>query len=431
MSTSLRFKPVDRDAVTRHAVERRGFVNVPLDYASTGQPDTIDIFYRVLPAHDSTAHDATKPFIVVINGGPGISSSFYRPLDFDYSPGAPPPPGLDRFKYLLHTHRVVLVDQRGTDGQSAPLDMDDPALDPALVGRLFSSDSVARDVGAVIDHLIPPGDRFFIIAQSYGGLPGMQYLARPELRQPHGIVFSSSALPFEDPFVNMRHRRREQLRLNLELRQVVPDIATRLDKVRAHCAAVGVDPGIVHGLYTLLGKGVPGVWEPGLVTRLDTILGQSKEQILADVEAGLENPSLLNYILSSVNFTPGQTDRTLAAQGSREIPFEPWMIDEHEMLMSTGQDGTWRQALVEAIDRAPPPPTPFPSLEVLRRGIANTQALFTPAENDAFVPGDAYREVVAGFEVPGHTQVRLLPGGHNAIFLEKGCEAFLEWSRSI
>lgn len=427
MAPTLPFKPVDRAAVSHHPVERRGFVTVPLDYADPAA-GTIDVFYRILPAHGSTADDPTKPLVVVINGGPGISCSFYRPLDYDYANQQMPRGGFDRFVYLLRTHRVVLVDQRGTDGQSAPLDMDAPELDARAVGRLFSSDSVARDTLAVVNALIPDGERFWMIAQSYGGLPGMQYLALPDARLPTGIIFSSSALPFEDPLATMRFRRREQLRLNLHLRDMVPDVAERLDAVRAHCRAVGADPGIVHGLYVLLGKGVPGYWEPELVSRLDKILSQSKAEIDADVEAGLESPSLLNYILSSVNFTPGFTDRTLAALGSREIPFEPWMIDEHEMLMRTGQDGSWREAMVADLDARAPTPTVFPTMEALRAAIAKTQVLFTPADNDAFVPGDAYREVVAGFAVPGHTEVRVLPGGHNAIFHEPGHKALLEWS---
>jgi len=424
----MRFKPVDR-RVLEHPVERRGFVEVPLDWE---RPDAerIELFYRLIPAYDSTPDDASTPIVVVINGGPGIAARFYRPLDFDYTTQTMPGGGVDRFKYLLRTHRVLIVDQRGTDGCSAPIDMDDPALDAAFVARYFSSDSHARDYLAVIDALIPEGERFFIIAQSYGGLPGMQLIALDQ-RRPTGIVFSSSALPFEDPLVEALERRREQLRLNLQLRDAVPDIEQRLADTRAHCAAVGLDPGLVHGLYSLLGKGEVGTWEPGVVTRLDKILGQTREQILADVDAGLETPSLLNYILSSVNFSPGRTDRTLAAESARQVPFEPWMIDETIMIMQTGQDGTWRQGLIDAFDAAPPPGTPFPTMEALRAAIGNNQVLFTAADNDAFVPGQAYRDNVARFVVPGHTEVRTLPGGHNAIFLDKGYEAFLAWSSGL
>ena len=425
-SHALPTKAVDRSVLV-HAHERRGFVTVPLDYAEPGAA-SIEVLYRVLPPHGGTPDDASKPFVFVINGGPGISARFYRPLDYDYAKQAMPGGGFDRFVFLPQSFRVVLIDQRGTDGSSAPLDMDDARLDARAVGRLYSSDSVARDVRAVIETLAAPGEPFYIIAQSYGGLPGMQYLALDGAPVPAGIVFSSSALPFEDPLANTRARRNEQLRLNLQLRQAVPDIAQRILAARAHLAALGAEATIIDGMYVLLGKGVPGQWEPGVVARLERLMGQSKAEIEAEAEAGLETPSLLNYILSSVNFSPGYTDRTLAIVGSREIPFEPWMIDEHEMIMRTGQDGGWREAMVADLDRHPPEPTPFPSLEALRAGIARTRALFTAADNDAFVPADLYREVVARFEVPGHTEIRALPGGHNAIFHAPGHEAMVAWA---
>ncbi|HRI63849.1 MAG TPA: alpha/beta fold hydrolase [Polyangium sp.] len=422
----MRFKKVDPQ-VLRHDVERRGFLPVPLDWQNSKGP-SLDLFYRLIPALGGSPDDRDKPVIVVINGGPGIAASFYRPLDYDYTTNSNPHGGLDRFKYLLKSFRVLIVDQRGTDGCSSPLDMDDPETDPADVARYFSSDSHALDYRAVINALIPDGDRFFVIAQSYGGMPGMQFVAHPG-RRANGIVFSSSALPFEDPMESALGRRREQLRLNLHLRSVIPDIAERIERVQAHYKALKLEPSLFHGLFVLLGKDVPGVWERGVVARLDKILAQSREELLADIEAGQEAPNLLNYILSSVNFSPGYTDRTLAAQSSRAIPFEPWMIDENVMLMQTGQDGTWRQELINRFDAAPPPGTPMPSLEVLREAIGRNHLLFTAADNDAFVPADVYQKAVEKFLVPGHTELRTLPGGHSAIFLEKGYEAFLEWSR--
>ena len=424
--SQLRYKPVD-PAVTAHPVEHRGFVTVPLDYSDPGGA-TIALFYRLIPAYGGRALDRDKPVIVVINGGPGVPASFYRPLDFDYATDTPPRGGLDRFKYLLRTHRVLLVDQRGTDGCSAPLDMDDPGLDARRVAALFSSDNHARDYLAAINALIPAGDPFFIIAQSYGGMPGMQYLALPDMRRPEGIVFASSALPYEDPLPVHLERRREQLRLNLQLRDAVPDIAERIARTRAHLAANGVDPDSVNGLYTGLGKDLPGLWEPALVARLDKMLAQTRDEILADIAHGLEGPSLLNYILPSVNFTAGYTDRTLARYGAEHVPFEPWMIDENWVLLQTGQDDSWRQALVAAFDADPPPPTPFPSVAALRAAVGRNRVLHTAADNDAFVPAASYLESIAKFLVDGHSQVRTLPGGHHAIFLEKGCEAFLAWA---
>ncbi len=428
----FRLKPIGHDVV-QHRHERRGFVHVPLD-PHDPRSGRIDVFYRLLPRYGVPVDQDDSPIVAVINGGPGIPSSFYRSLDFDYeraATGEPQGGGLDRFKYLLKTHRVLLMDQRGTDGHSAPVDMNDESLDPNAVARLFSADAHARDTLAVIEHVVPADTPFYVIAQSYGGLPGMHYLALPDVRRPRGIVFSSSALPFEDPVESMRHRRREQLRLNLHLRGVYPDVEVRLAKTRAHLVSLGLDAALIHGLYVHLGKDVVGVWEPAFVRRLEAMNGQGKDEITLAMEAAGETPSLLNYILSAANFSEGHTDRTLAALGSAEIPFEPWMIDEHVLLMRTGQDGSWRQALVERMDDAPPPFVHTPSLDRLREAITKNQVLFTAADNDAFVPRGAYEAAVAQFMVEGHTELRFLPGGHHAIFLEAGYEAFIDWSAGL
>jgi len=426
MNARVPMKPVSPEVVA-HPVEQRGFVRVPLDH--TRGEGAIDIFYRLIPKQGQRPDDPSAPIVLVINGGPGIPASFYRPLDYDYAALRMPRGGLDRLHHLTTRFRVLIADQRGTDGQSAPLDMDDPGIDPDTIARLFSSDSHALDYLAVVDAVVPEGEPFWVIAQSYGGLPGMQLVAQRARRRPEGVVFSSSALPYTDPVEAMRARRREQLRLNLQLRSAVPDIGEHMARARARLEAEGLDPSIVHGLYVLLGKDAAG-WEAGVVKRLSRIAGQTRAEIEADVAAGMEAPSLLNYILSSANFTPGHTDRTLAAMGSAEIPFEAWMIDEHEMLMRTGQDGTWRQELVARIDASPPPATPFPSMEALREAMGDTRQLFTAASDDAFVPGGDYKASVSRFLVPGHGQLAELPGGHNAIFLARGLDVMSAWMES-
>jgi pimeloyl-ACP methyl ester carboxylesterase len=423
----LPLKTIDSSLLT-HAREKRGLVKVPFDYSRPADGE-IEIFYRLIPAYGTDVNDATKPIIVVINGGPGIPSGFYRPMDFDYEKTKPDRgSNLDRFKYFLNTHRILLLDQRGTDGLSAPLDMDDPNLNANLVAKHFSSDNHARDYLAVINAVIPEGEKFYIIAQSYGGMPGMQYLALPNMRKPEGIVFSASALPYEDIVEASLGRRREQLKLNLQLRKAVPDLETRIAKVRDHFETIGLNPARFHALYTWLGKDVAGVWEPKLAQYLEDLLTKSKEEIETGKDK-LEEVSLLNYILSSANFSPGHTDRTLAKFSSEKIPFESWMIDENKMLMMAGQDGTWRQGFIEAFDKNPPPATPFPTIETLKSAISNNKVLFTPADNDAYVPAEVYLKSLAKFEVRGRTKVCRLPGGHHAIFYQKGHTEFLNWSR--
>lgn len=430
--SALPFKKVD-PKVAEHPVERRGFVDVPLDHARPEGPK-IPVFYRLLPAHGRRHDDPSHPVIVVINGGPGISCSAYRPLEFDYADHASPKNGsLDRFKHLLGSYRVLLVDQRGTDGQSAPLDMEDPAIDADAIALGFSSDSQARDYLAVIEALIPKGEPFFIIAQSYGGMVGMQYLSLTlgGARRPKGIVFSASALPYEDVLAASLARRSEQLKLNLELREAYPDIEARLGAVRAHLQDQGLDPDSINGLFSFLGKGVRGVWEKAFVAHAEKLLTQPRAELEKTNRENFGEVNLLNYVLSSANFSPGQTDRTLAALTSSRIPYEPWMIDENWVAMQAGGGVPWREAFVTAMDRRPPPPTPFPSVEELREAIALNSVLFTPADNDAFVPADSYLRSLAKFEVEGRTRIKRLPGGHNAIFLEEGHRAFLEWAASL
>ncbi|MEK7388738.1 MAG: alpha/beta fold hydrolase [Elusimicrobiota bacterium] len=430
--SSLPFKKVDKK-ILGHPLERRGFVQAPLDYARPLGP-TIPIFYRLIPAYDCRHDDPSRPIIVVINGGPGIPSSVYRPLDFDYAdPFSPKNGALDRFKYLLRSYRILLVDQRGTDGGSAPLDMDSPAIDADAIARGFSSDSHARDTLAVIEAVIAKDEPFFIIAQSYGGLVGMQYLGltREGARKPKGIVFSASALPYDDVISASLARREEQRRLNLELLAAVPDIESRLARVRAHYQRLGLDGDQVNGLFSFLGKGVKGAWEKAFVSQLETLQGKTRSEIEAFDRDNFGTVILLNYILSSSNVTPGQTDRTIAALTTARIPYEPWMIDENWVAMRAGGGEAWREDFVTAMDRRPPPPTPFPSAADLRAAIAINEVLFTPADNDAFIPAHSYLRSLAQFEVKGRTQTVRLPGGHNAIFLEEGHRAFQRWAASL
>jgi pimeloyl-ACP methyl ester carboxylesterase len=416
---TMKFKPVDRSLLA-HPVEKRGFA----------QSKGADIFYRLIPAYGSTPEDPSKPIIVVINGGPGMPSSVYRPLDFDYqNPDSPKNGSPNRFKYLLHSFRVLIADQRGTDGQSVPVDLMDPELDYHAVARDFSSDTQARDYLAVINAVIPADETFYMIAQSYGGIVGMQYLALADRRKPGGIVFSAAAVPHEDVLEQQNRRRAEQLRLNQQLRSACPDIAERLARVRTHLASVGLDPSLIHSLYGILGKGIAGAWEKAFIERLDKMLTQSHDELKKELhDTGGVN--LLNYILSSSNFTPGYTDRTMARKVSATIPFEPWMIDENLTFLNP-MDEEWKERLVRRIDAAPPEPTPMPPVADLRASIAEEHVLFTAADNDAFVPDDIFKKSIAKYQVEGHTEIRTLPGGHNAIFLEDGYRAFCDWAQSI
>src|SRR5450759_1128951 len=92
-------------------VAREHVVAVPLDHSA---PDgaTIDVFARELV--DPGKQEDDLPYLLFLQGGP---------LFLQGGPGGKSPRPLDRSAWIdvaLRTHRVVLLDQRGT-GRSTPI----------------------------------------------------------------------------------------------------------------------------------------------------------------------------------------------------------------------------------------------------------------------------------------------------------------------
>lgn len=416
-------RSVDR-GIAEHARERRGFVPVPLDYARPAERE-IEIFYRLLPSQRS-ATDADAPILVVMNGGPGVPSSAYRALDYDYEAGAQ-----DAFSELSRYFRVLAVDQRGT-GNSAPLDLDDPGLPAPVVARYFDSDEHALDHARVIEAVIPASERFFILARSYGGEIGFQYLTLgPGLRAPSGFVFDSAVLPHTDPLETFLLRREKQRKLNHELRSSVPGIVEALARLRAHLESLRMEAANINFLWSYLGKG-PG-WAQELERRIQARLeiGTRQEmeaQLGSDIRGSV---NLLNYVLSSASLTPGYTDRTMTLETSRRVPFESWMLDENWTLNQVGNDGGWRGELIAAVDRRPPPAVALPSVEAIRRALSDKQILFVFGRSDAFLPHGLQLERARRFHVPGHTEFRVFDAGHGAAFSAEGASFVAQWASRI
>lgn len=424
---ALPFKKVD-PAVAAHDVERRGFVRVPLDYARPEGPN-LDIFYRFIPADGTKITEKTRPVVVVINGGPGMASSGYRAYDFDYA--GTRANKTDYLGELTKYFRVLILDQRGTDGYSAPLDLDDARAKPELIARYFDSAHIARDHQRVVDAVLP-GEGFFMIAQSYGGMVGMHYMSLPDItRIPKGICFSSAAMPHGDFLRQFVKRREKQKELNLQLKMSRPDLLPKILALRGRFAAHGLDADSAHFLWSYLGHGEDGDWERKLERKLDALLAADKAGLQAFVaEEGGSN--FLNYILSNPMTTPGYTDATLAKAAAKEIPYgEPWMLDECWMLQAIGRDGTWRQDVIEAMDAEPHPGMPYPPPEEIKTGFRRSRVLFSLAEGDIFLPLEVVRENAALFAVPGVTEEIVLPGGHKAVFLPKGAKAFYDWTSRL
>jgi pimeloyl-ACP methyl ester carboxylesterase len=424
MTPTFLFKKTD-PKVLQHPLEKRGLVSVPLDY-SHPEGQKIEIFYRLIPAYGTSVEDSSKPIIVVFNGGPGIPSHVYRALDFDYENPGSEKNGFDRFKFILKTHRVLIADQRGTDGHSAPLDLNDPKLNGHDIAKYFSSDFQARDYQAVIETVVPKNEKFLIISQSYGGMVGMQYLSLETAPKPLGLLFTCSALPYDDIMGAMLSRRQEQHSLNLQLKKALPEIETKLAAARAHLKTNGLDANHLNGLYNYLGKSEAGLWEKVFESQLDKILTLDKAALEKEFKDSVGVGNVLNYILSSANFTPGETDRSLAEITSVKIPFEPWMVDENWTLLQIGKGSPITERVIAEMDKNPPTPTPFLSPEKLRAAISHHQVLFVSADNDAYVPAESFKKSYEKFKVAGHTHEAHLPGGHHAIFLEEGHRAILK-----
>ena len=144
--------------LTDHAVE------VPLDHDAPDDGRTIEVFAREVVAVDHEGDDL--PWLLFLQGGPGGKSP---------RPGA----GGGWLQHATKTHRVLLLDQRGT-GRSTPLTRLTVTgwsdADIAAYLRLMRADSIVRDA-EVLRERVAGGRRWETLGQSYGGWVTMAYLS--------------------------------------------------------------------------------------------------------------------------------------------------------------------------------------------------------------------------------------------------------------
>ncbi|WP_433306311.1 alpha/beta fold hydrolase [Actinoplanes sp. CA-030573] len=138
-------------------------VTVPLDHV---RPDdgTIEVFAREVVAADRAGEDL--PWLLYLQGGPGGKSP--RPVRAESWIG-----------HAVKTHRVLLLDQRGT-GRSTPIvaatagGRTDAEL--AWYLSLFRADSIVADA-EILRERIAGGAKWDTLGQSYGGFITMVYLS--------------------------------------------------------------------------------------------------------------------------------------------------------------------------------------------------------------------------------------------------------------
>jgi pimeloyl-ACP methyl ester carboxylesterase len=146
-------------AITDHEVE------VPLDWFETSSSATITVFAREIV--DPVKRGDDLPYLVFLQGGPGGKGP--RPTE--------PAGWLGR---ALGTHRVVLLDQRGT-GRSSRIDgkvlaaLGDDAAAAAYL-RHFRADSIVKDA-EFFRCTVFGGMPWATLGQSYGGFLTLSYLS--------------------------------------------------------------------------------------------------------------------------------------------------------------------------------------------------------------------------------------------------------------
>jgi pimeloyl-ACP methyl ester carboxylesterase len=146
---------------------RDHLVTVPLDW-SKPDGETIEVFAREVC--DPTKRSATLPLLAFLQGGPGGKSP--RPAN-----GGP-----SWLAEALKSHRVILVDQRGT-GRSSRIEsatMARFADDGAKAGdylACFRADSIIADCEHIRKTLFG-GKKWETLGQSYGGFLTLTYLSK-------------------------------------------------------------------------------------------------------------------------------------------------------------------------------------------------------------------------------------------------------------
>lgn len=306
--------------VTDHTVE------VPLDWTNDSDPRRLTIFARELVAPARRSEDL--PLLVFLQGGPGGKSP--RPTGPDGWIGA-----------ALATHRVILLDQRGTGRSSAVragrIAEQGDAVAQAEYLSHFRADAIVADA----EHLrttVFGGRRWASLGQSYGGFVTLTYLSRaPQALTACYVTGGLAGLTADAqevyrrtyPRVEERNRRfRERYPHDVELMAKVADLIDATDvrlpdgdrlsvrRLQSMGMGIGMKAGAEH-LHWLLDEAFdPSGTHGGGETLTDTFLAE-----VADHTSYRTNP--LYAVLHESIYASGTGATNWAGEAMRPAAFDP------------------------------------------------------------------------------------------------------------
>lgn len=197
---------------------REHVLDVPLNWFSESDTRTIQVFAREVS--DPARSGEELPVLVFLQGGPGGKSP--RPM-----------PGEGWVSRAIATHRVLLIDQRGT-GRSTPVQSamfaEMSGADGAEYLLHFRADSIVADLEAFRTRVFG-GIRWQTLGQSYGGFLTLSYLSRhPEALS---ACYITGGLPSVTPDAEEVYSRtfpRTRAK-NAEFHARYPHVAERINEV--------------------------------------------------------------------------------------------------------------------------------------------------------------------------------------------------------
>lgn len=312
-------------------LQRDRVITVPVDREHPGKFGTIDVFAREVV--DPSRDDEDLPLLLFLQGGPGGSG--------------PRPASGGWIETATRTHRVVLLDQRGTGRSGAITAASVAGLgDPATAAdhlACFRADAIVEDAED-LRRAVYGGRPWSTLGQSYGGFLTLTYLSR----HPGAITaaYVTGGLPGLEADAAAVYRRTFDLQAarNRELARRFPDDVAALgalaDHVEEHDVTLPTGERLTARRLQLLGMGLgmsTGVEH--LHWLLDTGVapdGSPTPALLAAIagETGFAtNP--LYAVLQEVIYHQGEREAGWAAQA--ELDRRPELAATARPLQLTGE----------------------------------------------------------------------------------------------